>query len=215
MFAKFDPHSFPTSGPGAVIVSICSPDGAVFWGTTEYALAIGETTFIGRRVIARQRATGVLSGFLGEASAGTYSLNTEQSAGAVFLNNNSRTAYYNGVSGGANTDAVNTVTLLSDTLIGNDQVLNKRFPGCLRNVCVWTAARNDADMLDLHNGVAPTSIDPSHIVLYAPTINAGSAIRAFAWNGSAIAEIDPLILVGSNLTTCAGNNGTSYVRIMG
>jgi hypothetical protein len=216
MFAKFNPHLFPTAGPGAVLVTICSPTGAVFHGTTEYALAIGSTTFIGHRVIARQRATGVLSGFLGEAAAGTYALDTEQSAGAVFLNNSSRTAYFDGVSGGANTDSVNAVTLLSDTLIADDQVLNKQLRGCLRNVCVWSAALNDADMLSLHNGTAPTSINPGNIVLYVPFINAGSAANAFAWNGSAIAAIDPLIQVGSNMETCAGGNvGSSYVRIMG
>jgi len=218
MFARFDPHELPTSGPGGIIISICSPPGAVFWGTTEFALAIGPTTFIGQKVIARQRATGVLSGFLGTAESGsTYALDTDQSAGAVFLNDSSRTAYLNGVSGGANTDAVNAVTLLTDTLIGDDQELNKQFPGCLRHICIWSAERDADDMLSLHNGANPTSTDPEHIVLYVPFISAGSALNAYAWNGSSIAPISPLILVGADMETCAGAQigGSSYVRIMG
>jgi len=133
----------------------------------------------------------------GSATAGTMVNGTWGHMAAVFASTTSRTAYFNGVAGTADTSSQATSSALTKTHIG--AVVNVQFAGGdIAEVAVWNVALDAFEIAALAKGVSPLMIRPSALVGYWPII------------GNFSPEIDPK---GRNELTVTGATVAPHCRI--
>ncbi len=108
----------------------------------------------------------------GVATAGTYTANSWQHIGGVFTSNTSRTAYYNGTGGTANTTSV-TPSGISATTIGGYRNSSGGFGmlnGRVAEAAIWGAALTADEMRELARGACPLMVRPNDLLAYWPIV---------------------------------------------
>jgi hypothetical protein len=106
------------------------------------------------------------------ASAGDFGPLSWQHAAGVWASSTSRTAYYNGVAGAANTtnNTADPTTFLRAT-VGmryNGNVRGGFFAGKIAHVAIWNIVLSGAEIASLATpGTLPTSIHAANLVFYA------------------------------------------------
>lgn len=130
---------------------------------------------------------------IADSTAG-YSVNTWQHGCAVFATTTSRSAYVNGGNKGTNVANINASTV-DRVRSGYSSQSTRPFAGDIGEVCIWSEALTDDEVLSLYRGVNPMRMRPLSIIGYWPV-----------W-GWASPEIN---VVGAKSMTLSGAPSATY-----
>ena len=213
MFAWFNPSEIPSNDWATIMAIMREPPS---FGGYEYFALMLSGLVSGTKVEAARRTVSNFFQRSKAQSASSYSLDTWQSAAAVFASATSAKAYLNGVPGTEDTTSIIPL-VLEQTYIGaqttvytTDHVYAYN-NGCLAYCAIWDIALTDAEIASLHSGTLPSAVQASHLVYYVPLADNATRAQAFAWNGSSVAAIADMNVQegsGGSLSTCA--SGPSF-----
>lgn len=138
----------------------------------------------------------------GSGTTGTISANTWFHAAGVFNTPTDRTAYLNGVAGGAPTLSRTPSTWPNRTCLGSsDTTTTEPFApggtGYLAEAAMWSIALPAADIAALAAGLSPLKVHPEALIAYWPLMGSFPA-RNLLSNVSVLSQVGTLSAAGAH-----------------
>jgi len=122
---------------------------------------------------------------IGTSATGTYVVDTWHHIGGVWASGTSRTAYFEGVAGTANTLNA-TPTTIDGFAIGrvNDGTPSDPFSGNIAEAGFWDVALTANEMVALAGGISPLRVRSESLVIYVPLYGLASPEPDYSSNGN-------------------------------